>query len=256
MKEYYCLLLNNCYDLGMHWVCPSTFSMAPDILEKDISDLYLLENEFMDLDDMIITNEDSYHVLGGFPVFGEIKEDGKMHDVITGKLITAASNSNECSGLSYRAKYPADSRMASEMLTLITEKEKERYTSYLENLEEYSRKIFYGAEDYDGYLTFKLSNAPLTPNPVIGKKVNGNVIDAITKERIYPEVASNVVTSRLCAKNDTVNNTTESQAISYQVALIISGLDQYNKYINEAKQNSISKYNSYKSFNAKQKVKR
>ena len=245
MKEYYCLLLNNCYDKKSHWVCQYPFSMFPNILEKDIPDLDSLESKFMDLDDTIIQKEETYHVLGSFPVLGEIQEDGKMHDVITGKIIQFAKDSKEANGLSYRAKYRAFDPMADELLTLISANEKQRYLEALTNLEVYSKKVFYGIDKPERYFALNLNNAPITPVAIVAKELNGQIVDVITKEKIYPVTDKHIVTSKLSTDYETMRVISEEMANRYQISLIDYGIEKYLEHVRLTKINTISNYNNY-----------
>ena len=249
MKEYYVLLLNNCYDKGIHWLSAKPFSMLPNVLEKDINDLYLTENAFMDLDNTIIINDNGYHVLGSFPVFGEILDDGKMHDVITGKIITKASVSKEANGLSYNTKYKVDSKMAEEVLTLINDEEKERYTKSLENLETYSRKVFHSAEEAEKYYILRPINMSINAIPVIAKEMNGQLIDMITKEKISLTSIPNSISSNLSVRGVHYEQykISKEQASNYLMMIIDFGVEKYIKNVNNAKTNSIRTYNNFKS---------
>ncbi len=244
MKEYYCLLLNNCYDKGTHWVCSHRISVLPNVLDKEIKDLESLEQEFMNLDDTIIQSEEGYRVLGSFPVLAEIWEDGKMHDIITGKKLTYTENPKEVNGLSYRAAYRAYDAMAEEILTLLDDEARTRYMEALLNLENSSKKAFHNANTSTSYWALKLKNAKLTPNPVIAKEVNGGIIDVITKERIYPEINGSI-SSKLSAPIETMFEITEDVANQYQIRIIDEGLEKYLNQITAAKLNSVKKYNNY-----------
>lgn len=257
MKEYYCLVLNNCYEKSVHWVCLNKFSVFSNIIVKDIADLDMLESEFMDLHDTILSNENAYHVLGSFPVFGEILADGKMHDAITGKVIPYAKNGKEANGVSYNAKYKANRMMTEELLTLIDEESKKRYVQSLTDLDEYSKRVFHRVNNGEEYLTLKLNNAPLTPNPIIAKEVNGLMVDVITKEKISLLTSDKIITSKLSANVYTTRRINEETAIKYQISVIEDGVDKYINYITDAKNNSISGFNSYISLNKENlKVKR
>ena len=245
MKEYYCLLLNNCYDIESHWVSLKPFSVVPNIIEKDINDLSMIENEFMGLDNTIIINEDTYHVFGGFPVFGELREDGKIYDVITGKKIVEAKNSKEANDLSYRAKYKADTMMTEEMLTLIDEESKKRYTEYLNDLEAYSKRAFYGMATPEKYFIFRINNTSLNAHPIIAKQLNGQVIDVVTKAKICPISSMNIVTSNLSAKANSFHEISNEDAMIYQTELIDAGIETYIKNISDAKTNSVKNYHSF-----------
>ena len=249
MKEYYCLVLNNCYEKSVHWVCLNSFSIFPNIIEKDLADLNMLESEFMDLHDTIVDKENTYHVLGSFPVFGEILADGKMHDVITGKVIPYAKNSKEANGISYNARYKADRMMTEELLTLIDEDSKKRYIQSLTDLDTYSKRVFHGADNKKEYFALKLNNAPLTPNPIIAKEVNGVMVDVITKEKISLLANDKIITSKLSTSVYTIRKINEETAIKYQISVIEDGIDKYIDYITDAKNNSISGYNRYVSLN-------
>ena len=249
MKEYYCLVLNNCYEKNVHWVCLNSFSVFPNIIIKDISDLDMLESEFMNLDDTIVINENGYHVLGSFPIFGEILDDGKMHDVITGKIIQYAKNPKEASGISYNAKYRANRMITEELLTLIDEESKKRYIECLTNLETYSKRVFHSANKNEKYFALKLNNAPLTPNPIIAKELNGEMIDVITKEKINLLASQKIITSKLSTSIYTIREISKETAIKYQISIINDGVTKCIDYIADAKNNSISLYNSYVSLN-------
>lgn len=249
MKEYYCLVLNNCYEKGVHWVCLNHFSVFPNIIKKDLTDLDLIESELMGLDDTIASNEETYHILGSFPIFGEILADGKMHDVITGKVIPYAKRAKEANGLSYNAKYKANRMMVEELLTLLDDESKKRYVQSMDNLESYSNKVFHNANNGEKYFSLKLNNAPLTPNPIIAKEINGEIIDVITKEKINLLATTNIITSKLSARVYTIREISEETAIKYQISIIDAGITKYINYINDAKNNSISGYNRYVSLN-------
>ena len=249
MKEYYCLVLNNCYEKGVHWVCLNHFSVFPNIIKKDLTDLDLIESEFMGLDDTIASNEETYHILGSFPIFGEILADGKMHDVITGKVIPYAKSAKEANGLSYNAKYKANRMMVEELLTLIDDESKKRYVQSLADLDKYSKRVFHGADNKEAYFTLKLNNAPLTPNPIIVKETNGVMVDVITKEEISLLASDKTITSKLSASVYTVRKINEETAIKYQISIIDDGITKYIDYITDAKNNSISGYNRYVSLN-------
>lgn len=248
MKEYYCLLLNNCYDKMVHWVCPKDFSILPNILIKDLTDLDLLEHEFMDLDNTITTNEDNHHVLGSFPIFGEILEDGKMHDVVTGKVITYAKKPNEANGLSYQTKYRAYDPMAHELLTLLDDESKARYVSALNDLETYSKNIFYGVNKPERYLALSLRNARLAPIAVIAKEENGQIIELATKEKITLAASEDMITSKISADIQSVRSISEETAHRCLLDLIESGIKDYLEHIELAKTNSVKRYNNYVSF--------
>lgn len=257
MKEYYCLVLNNCNEKSVHWVCTNNFSVFPNIIKKDIDDLDMLESEFMDLDDTIVEKENAYHVLGSFPIFGEILDDGKMHDVITGKIIPYAKNKKEANGISYNVKYKANRMMVEELLTLIDEESKKRYVQSFNDLDKYSKRVFHGANKQEEYFAIKLNNAPLTPNPIIAKEVNGVMIDVITKEKISLLADSQIITSKLSTSVYTVKKINEETAVKYQVGIITDGVAKYIDYITDAKNNSIYGYNRYVSLNKdNKKVKR
>lgn len=245
MKEYYCLLLNNCYDKMIHWVCPKYFSVLPNILIKNLTDLDLLEREFMNLDDTITTNEDNYHVLGSFPIFGEILEDGKMHDVVTGKVITYAKSSKEASGLSYHAKYRAYDPMVQELLTLLDEESKQRYFSALNDLEAYSKNVFYGINKPERHLALSLRNARLAPIAVIAKEENGQIIELVTKEKITLAASEDMITSKVSADIRSVRSISKETADRCQLDLIESGIKDYLEHVELAKTNSVKNYNNY-----------
>ena len=200
----------------------------------------------MDLADTIINEERAYHVLGSFPVIGEIKEDGKMHDVITGKVIEESQT--KTNGLSYHTKYKAATKMTEEMLTLIGEEEQARYREYLINLETYSKEVFFG-QNKAKYAVLRLNNSDVNNYPVIAKVVNGELVDMITKSTITPVNALRTVTSKLSTNASAIREISGDTAKACIMEIIDTGVETYISNINEARKNSIRNYNNYTKLN-------
>ncbi len=254
MKKYYCLKLNNCYDEIGHWVCPERFSAIPNVLEKDITDLDHLESEFMDLDDTIIPTEKAYHVLGSFPIFGEIKVDGQMHDVITGDLIEYAKDPKCAKGLSYRDKIEANEMMATELMTLMDEETRMRYIEGLNKIAAYSKMAYFFQEEPEKYFAIRLTNTNPELQTVIAEEVNGELVEQITKAKIYPVTNPDTVSRNLSANVAMITEISKSAAHRGILDIVKDSVFSYTRYLAETKQTSVRKYNTYVSIN-KDKVK-
>ncbi len=245
MKEYYCLSLNNYYSFTTHWVCPHKISAIPGVIITEITDLYDIEDKMMDLDNVIVPLEDKYEVIGKFPIFGQILEDGKMHDVITGKEIAYATNPKEACGLSYNAKYKADTAMVEELLSLLNDDGKFYYKFVLDSIKADSRMAFFGKQPEVEYYGGFLNNVSLIPEYAIIKKINGIYIDDITKEEIIPINHYETLVSGLSVNAEYMTHIPKEYADKYKLFLLDNGIENYISRVKEAKINSIRKYNKF-----------
>lgn len=243
MKErYYCLLLNNCFDKGIHYLANGTYSMLPNVLIKDYIKLNTLEEDFMGLDDTITPFQDFWLVKGSFPVIAK-EIDGEMYDVITGKLIEYSVDGKDVNGLSYKEKSLVQSaEMMELMLSKIDEESKERYSDELSEVELYSKKIYENdlpEETY--YLLVPNDNGTITP-VLTAKSANKQVIDTYTNEKIY-YIPSGTITSHL---NYTVKRKIDKElALTPPIKVSSMQLEEYQSKVDKARKNSIARYNNY-----------
>ena len=240
MKKYYCLQLNNCYDIDKHYI--SNFydcTMLPAIIDKELSDISNLEEEFMNLDYMITENYDNYHIYGKFPVIGEEIND-EIYDIITGKKISKSLDGQDINGLSYNKKYEANKRMMELILALLDKESTKRYIDYLNNIERYSQTIYSSKNISETEYQTKLNE---TNQNIIVKSINdGGIIELYTSNRIYP--INNVITSELTCQSlkplPYYNKITDFKALK-----TINGLAIYKYSIKFAKKSAIINYHNY-----------
>ena len=249
MNKYYTLVLNNCSDLGIHFISNDYCTMIPNILEKTYTDLSTLEKDFMELHDTVIINENNWYISGSFPVIGMLKE-GKMYDVITGKEIAYTQNSKEVKGLSYSQKYEANHLMVELLFSSLSEEERQKYVSYINKIEEKSKKVASNCKFKETYYLLKPNNINVDIPPIIAKCIDGEYIDVFTKRKII-EIGENTITSKLSFKFKRQINL--ETANKYQLDIIDIGVSKYIENINRANQNAIREYNNYMSFNKYQK---
>ena len=81
MKEkYYCLLLNNHNDTVKHHVSNNEkVSVIRGVIQREVKDLYNLEAAFMDLDEKVTINDNSWFVEGSFPIIATRLKDSDFH---------------------------------------------------------------------------------------------------------------------------------------------------------------------------------
>ncbi|MCI6847680.1 MAG: hypothetical protein MR835_02395, partial [Erysipelotrichaceae bacterium] len=96
MKEkYYCLLLNNHNDTVKHHVSNNEkVSVIRGVIQREIKDLYNHEEIFMELDDKITVNDNSWFIEGSFPIIATRLKDGVMIDAISGNVIIYSEDPN------------------------------------------------------------------------------------------------------------------------------------------------------------------
>lgn len=141
MKEYYCLLLNGCFDKDYHYVANGPHSVMKGVLKKELSSLDTIEEDFMCLDDTITIKENSWLVEGSFPVIATL-ENGIMIDCVSHKEIKYSKNAIEVPGLSYRQKVPANKAMAILLLNLIDEESQKRYCQVQGKVEKLLKEMY------------------------------------------------------------------------------------------------------------------
>ena len=239
MKEYYCLLLNNCYDTDIHYVSfGEKCTMLPKILDKSITDLSTLEEEFMELDYMIENNPHEYHIYGKFPVIGELI-DGKMYDVITGKYIQESPNGYSVEGLSYKYKIKAYQQMVKLLLELLDNESIKRYTERLNQLNSYS--ILLSAKKNISTIKYLTIINGQNKETII-RSINGCLYEPFTKNIVYC-INDNMVTSELSCKY--LKKTGKEQIVDYEIYTITNGVSIHNMGIYKSKTNANYNYHRF-----------
>ena len=250
MNKYYILKLNNCYDSINNYISSNPISIAPNIIEKNVKDLSLIDSMFLSLDDSIIKLSDNlYKVSGSFPIIG-IEKNNQIYDLITGKIIKESLNINEVNGLSYSKKIPLNEKILNKFLLLLRETEINKYISYLNLIEGNSKAAFFGAKQKNNYYLLYLKNTRIDNNIVISKKIDNNYIELVTKEKII-KYNNDIITKRLNYYKKI--NISDEDCLLFQAKIISSGISNYIDSINNAKINTISSYNNYKISQSKTK---
>lgn len=253
MEKYYCLLLNRCYDIGNHYGSIEVSTRIPDVLEKKCRTLENIEDEFMCLDDTIVLTGKSYTIYGSFPVFAQMR-DGKMYDAVDGRLIEFTEDGKTVNGLSYSKKCVADQRIAQMMLASLDEESKKRYSAYLDMLTVRAKRIYSGEDLFEGFYVIKLCDE--TSYPLIAIKIDGDFIDIITREKIYP-AKENSITSHLSFTeltdvlefySDPSNAKTFNSNLSSPEETL-KFVDKHGEVIRTAKTTAIREYNNFVTFN-------
>lgn len=258
MKEkYYCLLLNNHNDTERHYVSNNQkISVIRGIIKEEVTDLYNLEETFMELDDKITEKENSWLIEGSFPIIATKLKSGVMIDAISGNVIIYSEDpSVEC--LSYIKEYEADQQMAEFMINNLSNKSKERY---IKKLVYETYKIKNNIKDNYYYLTISLPQ--ITDERIItAKEENGVMYDLITNSRIEKK-QPNIITRNI--------EYTEIRAkvsdIFFPMSMIKSDYNSENRtrhieVFEKLKKEKNRQYNNYvslnkeKTFNTKVKTK-
>lgn len=250
--NYYVLKLNNAYDLGTHYLSPNKYTTIPNLRTKELKDLSTIEDEFMAFDDTITEFDTSYIVKGSFPIIG-IEKDNKIYDVITCKEIKYSSDPREINGLSYSEKYKADLRLTKLLLTSLTEEEIKTYISYLENLEDFSKKVFFIDKLESDYYLLTPNNIRIDTDKVLVKDINGTLVELITRNS-FKEIDHKTKTSKLSYYDK--YKISKSEAEERALYILDNNLNEYIASINLAKQNSIRKYNNYVNVNIAKELKK
>ena len=241
MNKYYTLKLNNSFDYFYHYISINKMTFALNIISNEISDLSLLEEKFMSLDNSIEETTNKYKIFGCFPIIG-IENNDKIYDLITGKLIKYNNNPKEINGLSYNSKSEANINMLNLLLTLLDDVGIKKYKNCLLSLEEYSKALFYGAISQDDYYLVNINNISPNKSFVIAKKIKNDYIELFTKEKIYPK-NKNMIIKNISSRS--IVPISKKEALYYISKILDSGYNLYIDAINSAKKNSISNYYNY-----------
>lgn len=240
--KYYVLLLNNCYDKDNHYLERNLFSVIPNVLKKELTDLSNIEEEFLGLDDTITIGKNSWIVKGSFPVFA-VEADGKLFDIITFNEIKYSKDGKDTKGLTYKNKFELQDtgiKMMQMMLEILDEEAIERYIKGLNKIE---RNLLDNSKSKN-YMLVPNDNGLYTPL-LLAQEIDDQLIDTITGEKIYP-ASENIVTRRLnyTQKTRINDSTTKTLAIINK-----SQTEEYTKSVEKARLNSIRRYNDYISMN-------
>lgn len=193
MKEkYYCLLLNNHNDTVKHHVSNNEkVSVIRGVIQREVKDLYNLEAAFMDLDEKVTINDNSWFVEGSFPIIATRLKDGVMIDAISGNVIIYSEDPNvPC--LSYSKAVEAHQVLAKFMLGNLSEESKQIYIHKL--VEELACKRAKKTPEYY-CLQIKVPEEQKT-TVVYAKKENDAMYDIITNTLIE-KVEPNVITRNI-----------------------------------------------------------
>jgi len=239
MKKYYVLLLNNCFDNHQHYISTKKCSMIPNVLIKEYTNLSTLEEDFLEYDDTIIEGKSSWIIKGSFPVIAE-EINGKMYDVITGKEIKYSPNSEKTDTISYKEKYEANLEIAKLSLSILDEESIKRYIKGLKIIE---KNTIQPSQEEQYYILTPNKNGSIIPL-LTAKKVNSQIIDIVTNEKIYP-TGENKITSYLNYTDKIKVERKESTSIP----MSSSGRKYYIQSVVKAKRNCINSYNTYINFN-------
>ena len=170
----------------------------------------------------------------------------KIYDVITGKEIPYSKNPKEVNGLSYCNKLPVSALIAHELLSLLSEEERQKYVAYMEKLELINKKKANNYKFKETYFLLKPSTINADISPIVAKHVNGEYIDVFTKSKLI-ETRNDIITSKLSFRLK--REISLEDAKKYQLEIIESGIDQYLLNIAKAKNNAKIEYDRYIRYN-------
>lgn len=245
MKEkYYCLLLNNHKDTEKHYVSDNKkISVIRGVIQREVNDLYNLEAAFMDFDDKVTINDNSWFVEGSFPIIARKLKEGVMIDVISGNIIIYSDNP-DISCLSYSKAIEAYQWMAEIMLDSISEESKQIYIHKL--AEELACKRTKQRPEYY-CLQIKVPEEQ-NPTVVYAKKENGAMYDIITNTLIE-KAEPNVITRNIEYYDIQKAN---PEFVEMQIKELNYNKEERNLYVKNMKQlvkDEERKYNNYISIN-------
>lgn len=235
-KEYYCLLLNNCSDVSIHYLTLNEHSIIKNVLKKEYQELNkdLLFRDFLELDDKITYEKNSYLVEGSFPVIAECI-NGEMIDIITKKIIIYSEDGNT-KELSYKSKSKAFEPIVKAMLQILDKQSLIRYIQGINKIAKNSQEKIKETE----YYLLTVDNFKVCA--MLVDKDNMKMIDLITRKVIYPKLPATVI------HNLTYDNKepyTEDEVIQFLSNLDEEAGNNYIAIIKEIETSSICKYNNY-----------
>lgn len=245
MKEkYYCLLLNNHKDTARHYVSNGEqASVIRGVIQREVKDFYNLEAAFMDFDEKVTINDNSWFVEGSFPIIARKLKEDIMVDATSGNIIIF-SEDPDISCLSYSKAIEAYQWMAELMLDSISEESKQIYIHKLAKELACNK-----TKQRSNYYCLRIS-VPEVQEPTIiyAKKENGAMYDIVTSTLIEP-AEPNVITRNIKYCDIQKAN---PEFVEMQIKELNYNKEERNLYVKNMKQlvkDEERKYNNYISIN-------
>lgn len=241
-QEYYCLDLFGNYDIHRTLASFEECSHFTDILEKEYTtlDMETLRDDFFMQDDRIVIRDNSWIVMGSFPVIA-IKRDNKLYDAVTKEVIEKYTDLEHVAGLCYLKSYMVKPELAEAFLEMLSEDDKKRYRDSIRSLRRSTLAYAFGLEEPTCYcLSLKEIDTGIV-HKVYASEIDGRMVEVVTRKPIYFS-HDNIITSHLTYDDD--------RRISYsEMADIIKNDSAYSSNINDflvsEEKKRIRRYNDY-----------
>ena len=235
-KEFYCLRLNNCPDTQIHYIALKEFSVIKDAIQKEYQTIEkeIINNDFIELDDTIISKENGYLVKGAIPVLAmPTGKNNEMKDVLTGKIINY-SDSSFTKGLTYSEKHLASIPMSRLILNILNKEDLNRYIEGLNKIAANSNK-----QEEIKYYKLILTNSDDFIS--YSREYHGEMQDILTEKTIYNK-EDKTITSDLSYIEK--NEITKEEVLSFLNNLDHENIEKYMNELTKIEKETIRLYNN------------